>query len=57
MKNSPHVVAVEAAPAKSTDHVFEELEKIILAKVAEKGLGDISKAGSETVAEIAEALS
>ncbi|MCX6991361.1 MAG: recombinase RecA [Chlamydiae bacterium] len=42
---------------KKNPALVEELEKIILAKVAEKGLGDISKAGSETVAEIAEALS
>jgi recombination protein RecA len=42
---------------KKNPALVEELEKMILAKVAEKGLGDISKAGSETVAEIAEALS
>ena len=41
---------------KKNPALVEELEKIILAKVAEKGLGEISKASSETVAEIAEAL-
>jgi recombination protein RecA len=41
---------------KKNPALVEELEKIILAKVAEKGLGEV-KAGSETVAEIAEALS
>lgn len=43
---------------KKNPALVEELEKLILAKVAEKGgLGDVTKSGSETVAEIAEALS
>ena len=42
---------------KKNPAIVEELEKIILAKVAEKGLGDISKAGSEAAMEVAEALS
>lgn len=43
---------------KKNPALVEELENLILAKVAEKGgLTDITKSGSETVAEIAEALS
>ena len=34
----------------------EELEKLILAKVSEKGLGDINKSSSEAIADITEAL-
>jgi len=42
---------------KKNPALIEELEKLILAKVGEKGLGEVSKAGSTAASEIAEALS
>jgi recombination protein RecA len=41
---------------KKNPALVEELEKLILAKVSEKGLGDINKSSSEAVADITEAL-
>ena len=42
---------------KKNPSLIEELEKLILAKVSEKGLGDIQKKKSDTLTEITETLS